>query len=186
VRQLQVLEEPPGIQAVGGEQQHLLQFRAAAAAGDVQVRHGDGLPLVVPEAQAVADFQPGAVLRRAVQVLDGLGLRGAERPDRDRVAGVRVDHPQRQPPVPQFAECHLVYVAVRAADRPVPQADQRPGLGARHGREHRRPRRGGARRLPGDIERLVVGPGGTGDQEVLLAQQVGEPARPTLPAIRHF
>jgi hypothetical protein len=47
----------------------------------------------VPEAQAVADVEAGAVLVGAVEVLDGLGLGGAEPADLHRVAGVRVPHP---------------------------------------------------------------------------------------------
>jgi hypothetical protein len=186
VRQLEVLEEPAGVEPVDGEQEQLLQrgVAAEAAAGDVEVRHGDGLALVVPEAQAVAEVEAAAVLVGPVEVLDRLGLRGPEVPDGHRRAGVRVLHPQRQPAVADLPEGDLVDVPVRAEDRAVPEPDECAGLRAGHAREHRRARCRRAGRAAGDVEGLGAGSRGVGrpvvDQQIHLAQQLREPPRPAL------
>src|SRR5918997_918020 len=83
VRKLEMLEEAPGIEAIGGQQQQLLQRSTAAeaAAGNVEVGHRDGLAFVVSEAHPVTDVETGAVFVSAVEILDRLSLGDAELAD---------------------------------------------------------------------------------------------------------
>ena len=87
------------------------------------------------EADAVADVETSAILLDTVEILDGLNLGDPHRTNGDGFSRERVLDLDRKTAVPNLAKGHLVEVAVRSENVPIPELHERAGFGPRHGRE---------------------------------------------------